>query len=272
MVGKRRRSFLIVVGMAAVLAATEASAAPPRKTKRAQLGDIRATATYRQPNSFSARDVRLSVASGGAVVYDRPVRGTDLPTGLRIRDLDADGLPEVLLDLYSGGAHCCASTLFVHYDAATSAYRARRHGWGNAGYSLRDLDRDGRPELASADDRFAYRFTAYVASFLPVRIWRYDGGRLMDVTRRHRGAVARDAARLWREYVRLRKQREVDLRGVLAAYLADKYLLGQSRDGWRRLNAALRRGELRGFGGPWPSGRRYLRALRLFLNRAGYPR
>ena len=258
--------------IAALISAAEASAAPPRKSKSARLGDVRATVNYRQPNSFSARDVRLRVVGGGAVVYDRPVRGTELPTGLRIRDLDADGLPEVLLDLYSGGAHCCASTLFVGYDAASGAYRARRHVWGNPGYSLRDLDRDARPELVSADDRFAYRFTAYFASFVPVRIWRYEGGRMTDVTRRHRAVVARDAAMLWREYVRLRRQRDVDLRGVLAAFLADKYLLGQQRDGWRRLNAALRRGELRGFGAPWPAGARYLRALRAFLARAGYAR
>lgn len=272
MVTGRRRSLAVVAGLVALLAAADASAAPPRKTKRAQLGDVRATVAYRQPNSFSARDVRLTIESGGAAVYDRAVSGTDLPTGLRIRDLDGDGMPEVLLDLYSGGAHCCASTLFVGYDTVARTYRARRHVWGNAGYSVKDLDRDGRPELSSADDRFAYRFTAYVASFLPVRIWRYDAGRLTDVTRRHRAAVARDAASLWREYLRVRRQRDVDLRGVLAAYLADKYLLGQSRDGWRRLDVALRRGELRGFGGPWPAGRRYLGALRRFLVQAGFAR
>ena len=266
-VGAGRLLLAVVVGL---LAAPDASAASPRKTKSAQLGDVRATVSYRQPNSFSARDVRLRIESGGTAVYDRGVPGTDVPTGVRIRDLDRNGMPEVLLDLFSGGAHCCASTVFVGYGAGT--YRARRHRWGNPGYSPRDLDRDGRPELVTADDRFAYRFTAYFASFLPVRIWRYDAGRLTDVTRRHRAAVARDASRLWREYLRLRRQRDIDLRGVLAAYLADKYLLAQSRDGWRRLNAALRRGELRGFGAPWPSGQRYLRALSRFLAQAGYAR
>jgi hypothetical protein len=254
--------------------AAGSTAAPPRKAKSARLGEVRALLTYRQPNSFSARDLRLRIERGADVPFDRALPGTELPTALRVRDLDGDGEPEVLADFFTGGAHCCAVSLILRYEGTAQRYLPRRHVWGNPGYSLRDVERDGSPEFVGADDRFAYRFTAYAASFLPIRIWRYRGGTLADVTRRYSQLVARDAAALWREYLRLRKRRDADLRGVLAAYLADAYVLDQQRKGWRRLQAAYRRGDLRGLGSgdTWPAGRRYLTALRRFLAQAGYAR
>jgi hypothetical protein len=85
--------------------------------------------------------------------------------------------------------------------------------------------------------------------------------------------VRRDRGRLLRAYRSLRRRHE-DVRGVLAAYVADSYLLGQRAKGWRFARRALRRGDLRGLGryDDWPSGRKYLRALRRFLRRKGYAR
>src|SRR5581483_10268931 len=76
---------------------------------------------------------------------------------LTIRDLDGDGEPEILVDLYTGGAHCCYWTAILHYDGHT--YRGTAELWGDPGYRLQDLDRDGRPELLTNDDRFAYQFS-----------------------------------------------------------------------------------------------------------------
>ena len=57
---------------------------------------------------------------------------------LRIIDLDGDGEPEVLVDLYTGGAHCCWATLFLRWDGHT--YRSMQHLWGDPSYDLSDLD------------------------------------------------------------------------------------------------------------------------------------
>jgi hypothetical protein len=48
---------------------------------------------------------------------------------------------------------------------------------------------------------------------------------------------------------------------VLAAYLADKYMLGQSRSGWKLVNAARRRHEV-------SAG--YVKKLKRFLAKTGY--
>jgi hypothetical protein len=203
----------------------------------------------------------LRIARAGARRLDEPVAGLgapgERPAELLVRDLDADGEPEVVLDLFTGGAHCCTESRIYRYAPGPRTYRRSLQGWGNAGYRSTDLDRDGRPELQSADDRFSYLFTSYAGSFRPIQIWHFERGRLLDVTRSFPGAVADDATAQWREYKRLRAQRS-DVRGVLAAWLADMIVLGREGKAWRQLERAYALGEL----GPrkelagWPQGTR----------------
>ncbi|MFN2466653.1 MAG: proprotein convertase P-domain-containing protein [Gaiellaceae bacterium] len=230
--------------------------------------------------------LRLRIRRAGATLLAAPLAAINcvscpseglLLTGerpLAIRDLDADGEPEVLLDLYTGGAHCCEYSLIFRYRSGRRAYGRISHFWGNAGYRLTDHDRDRRPELSSLDDRFAYAFVPYAATAAPVQLWQYDRGRLRDVTRRFPAAVRRQADELWMRYVEERRGRHPEVRGILAAYLADAYLLGREDEAWRRIGAALRRGEL-GRGrtqAGFPAGRAYLGKLRLFMRRTGYAR
>jgi hypothetical protein len=59
---------------------------------------------------------------------------------------------------------------------------------------------------------------------------------------------------------------------VLAAWVADQYLLGRGQKAWATLVSLARKGEF----GPrpdlagWPQGGAYLRALRAFLKQTGY--
>jgi hypothetical protein len=190
---------------------------------------------------------------------------------LQVRDLDADGEPEVLVDAFTGGAHCCATTEVFHRDAA-GAYAAVGLGWGNGGYDVRDLDRDGRPELVTADDAFAGAFTAYAASYSPVEVVRFNAARrsgLVTVTRRFAAVVRTDLARVRRLIRSQRRRRDADLRGVAAAEIADLYLLGRPRTAVRTLDAHVRRGDVDG-GGPASRGRAFRRDLLRFLRRNGY--
>jgi subtilisin-like proprotein convertase family protein len=252
------------------------------EVKRGASGRVRAELSYRERN-FSYRDVRLRIVRRGRSVYSRPLPrvGGGGPywrpivegrQPLVVRDLDADGEPEVVVDVFTGGAHCCTYSLAFRYSPARRSYRHQAVFWGNVGYRIVDHDRNGRPELSSFDDRFNYAFAAYAASVPPVRIWRYDRGRLLDVTRRFPGVVRADAARLWGLYLRTRRSSYREVRGILAAYLADAYVLGEQVEGWRRLELAYRRGDL-GHGPTkegYPAGRAYLTKLRAFLRETGY--
>ena len=241
-------------------------------------GDVEASLTYREHDG-TVTDARLTIARAGVVLVDEPIADACSacfalfadPTPLTVRDLDADGEPEVILDTYSGGAHCCTSSHVFRYSPAEDGYVERRFDWGNLSYTIRDLDRDGRPELRSGDDRFAYAFSCYACSFFPPRIFRLEDGGLVDVTREFAGIVRRDANRLWRQYLRLRRDPESDLRGLLAAYAADRALLGELEAAWEQLLVSRARGELDGPQG-WPAGNRYLKELRRFLEQTGYAR
>lgn len=224
------------------------------------------------------RDVRLGIFRNGRLAHRAAIARRPAPywrpvTPPVVRDLDGDGEPEVLVDVFTGGAHCCTKS-HVFSRVATGTYARIVHLWGNPGYRLRDLDGDGTVELVSGDDRFTYTFAAYAVSAQPIQVWRFASGRLSTATRAHPAAVRADAAGLWRRYRQFRRDRIDDVRGVLAAWMADKALLGEAARGWRTLEAARRRGELgRGrllYG--TPAGRAYLAALRRFLRRTGYLR
>ena len=200
---------------------------------------------------------------------DGPVVGQ--PGGaVRVRDLDRDGEPEVLVDFYSGGAHCCFYTDVYRYVARSHAYRPTVGFWGDLYPKLEDLGLDGRPEFRTGDDRFAYVFSSFAASAFPIRILRFDHGRFVDVTRRFPKLVRRDAAELYARYRSGLRSAFPDVRGILAAWLADRYSLGRGPAGWRVLERAERRGELGRKPDGWPIGRAYLRKLRAFLRRTGY--
>src|SRR5476649_2871225 len=62
--------------------------------------------------------LRLSVVHMGKLVFDMPVKSTLFPSGasaagglkpssVSFHDLNADGTPELVLVLWTGGAHCC---------------------------------------------------------------------------------------------------------------------------------------------------------------------
>lgn len=241
------------------------------ESKSAASGRVSAKLFYREQD-FGYRDFRLEIQRAGRTVLDaapgRPVGRGWTPVELRVRDLDGDGEPEVIADFYSGGAHCC--TYSAIYRFAGGHYVRRVVGWGNPGYRLTGLDRDPRPELVTADDRFNYAFTAFAFSRAPIRVLSYEHGLLRDVTRRFPGAIARDAAALLRDY--RRPQAKFDARGLLAAYVADEALLGHPERGWNAIDRALRRGALSPRGTGYPVGKKYVANLRAFLRKAGYTR
>ncbi|MBD1823258.1 hypothetical protein H6F51_12290 [Cyanobacteria bacterium FACHB-DQ100] len=222
-------------------------------TKTVQQGEVKAELSYEQTSTDGfpqVKNVRLKIQRSGQTVfdqapkiseYDRPMVSfgmNERDRGFVVRDLNGDKDPEVIADMYTGGAHCCEYSLIYQYDSAQKQYVESQAYWGNLGYQLRDLDRDGKTEFYSADDRFAYAFTSYAASAFPVQIWRFDNGKMIDVTRQYPKLIYSDAYKLWQGYQQVRTEKDAEVKGILAAYLADKYLLGQQEDGWNRVRAA----------------------------------
>ncbi|HEX8073983.1 MAG TPA: hypothetical protein VF545_03290 [Thermoleophilaceae bacterium] len=268
--------------LAAFLAAAAPTLAATPRTETAVSGQVQAKFSYQRESDFQYRDVHMEIRRAGRIVLDAPVPAPCrecpvIPAGaaagvnsMSLVDLEKDGEPEAVVDLYTGGAHCCTYSVIYGYRAAGDSYGRLVHGWGDPSYQLVDIDHDGRPELRSADDAFAYAFTAYLFSGLPVQVWHYGAGRLVDVTRNFPNTIRADLKSQASRY-RTARREKLDVRGVLAAYVADQYLLGQGKRGWRVVRNAYRRGELKAQPGDFGAhGKRYIKALRRFLRKRGY--
>ena len=276
-----RRALLALTGLL-LLAPTAARA----DEVTVQAGAVSATLSYTlDDDGRTEGPIRMKVSRGGAVLFDEDL---DIPpcadgfcvlerpppegTGpIRIRDLDADGEPEVLTSVFTGGAHCCFIDALLTLRPDASAYDLTAHDYAHSGRRIGDIDGDGRPELVSYDSGFAYAFASYAGSGFPVQIWQIDGGEWVDVTGGFRGRVRADARYWWRAYRRSLRGRYGEPLGPLAAWAADEYRLGRRAFALRILRRERRRGRL----GPdgidiWPSGRRFIRELDTLLRRAGY--
>jgi hypothetical protein len=171
--------------------------------------------------------------------------------------------PEAIVDLYTGGAHCCFQS-FVLLTNGRLLFR----NWGDPGYRIES--HAGAIDFVSADDRFAYAFTSFAGSALPVQVWSIDSdGRLADVTASRLDLVRTDAAQTWRGYLQERGKPDSDIRGVIAGWCADEYRLGREAACKAELAAALKRGFLDGPTG-WPRNAAFVSALDRSLGRWGY--
>ncbi|MBH8573476.1 hypothetical protein I8752_10700 [Nostocaceae cyanobacterium CENA369] len=236
-----------------------------------QSGNVRAEISFDKLEEYQYKNVRLQIIRAGTTVldkklpqeseYDRPVEVLTDDKKLPVLDLDGNKEPEVIADFFTGGAHCCTYSLIYRYDGKSKQYIQTRHEWGNNGYRLQDLDKDGLPEFDSQDDRFAYAFTSYAASGYPLQIWQYRQGKMIDVTRSYPKLIYSHAAEQWQTYMEARQQGD-DGKGFLASYLADKYLLGQGQDGWQRVQQVYKKSDRT----------KFFADLRKFLRETGYIR
>jgi hypothetical protein len=260
--GRRALPLTLLLVTAAVLAGGAGGAEGVR---------VKAHVSYNRDDAEFSR-VRLTIKRDGTTWRSGYLgKAYFIPPSVRVRDLDADEEPEVWVDRYTGGAHCCLESRFFRWLPERRRYAMTFHGWADIGYRAKNLDGRGHVELVSADARFGYAFTAFAASAFPIQIWHFDRGQMVDVTLSFPARIERDAEELWRSYLRFRRGPD-DPRGVLAAWVADQYLLGRGEEGWARLESLRDRGAF----GPrpdlagWPQGRAYLRALRAFLVKLGY--
>jgi hypothetical protein len=272
------RRWLVVVALGATWPFVVPGAAVADR-QVASAGQTEAVFSFERPAEYEYTDLRLAVMRAGQLLFDErvSVRGCAEPycsprgiiqgrDAVRVRDLDADGEPEVLLDVFTGGAHCCLISWVLRYD--DGRYRPQTHDWADAGYRLVDLDDDGRPEFRSADWRFRYQFGSFADSAFPLRVFSYRQGVFKDVTRRHRRLVRADARR-WKRLYLQRRDGPYAL-GVLAGWTADQYLLGRKRAAHRYLEAERRAGRLESAFPGGQGGRTFVRRLKARLRAWGY--
>lgn len=275
-----RRTLLITIGLALLALSVPASALATTQT--ASGAGVTATFTFtgKVPN-YSG--LHLTIARSGSVLYDQPIRSKTCAkfcapgaigakeSSVQVIDLDHTGEPNVVLDLFSGGAHCCSIEQVFTFDPATMTYAVSEHDFGDPGARIEDLNHDGHYEFVTADDRFAYAFTDYAASGLPLQILTFSGNRFRDVTNRYPALIRKDAASWLKAFRGTARQHYADSVGVIAAWAADEYRLGKRASANRFLHQQARARHLRSaLSPPEPSGEKFVAALQRFLRRHGY--
>jgi len=268
-----RRSGLTAIALAAVLAGPAQANTKAGSVTRTS-GDVSATLTWRASQDIVAHGGHITISRSGTQVLDVDLKKVCQlcefiggPKGaLAIRDLDGDGEPEVLVDTYSGGAHCCTTGVIFWFDGTT--YQHDVHTYGDSGYQLKDYDGDGKPEIFTDDDRFAYEFAAYAFSFRPLMLLDWVGHKLVDRTRSFPQQIQAEIHFIDRGMASAKK--DGDARGLVAARCADMALLGE---GAQKIGAYVDRMRKRGYVNgmsPWPSGRKFKPAVLKFLRKTGY--
>src|SRR5262249_20832680 len=129
----RRRSALAGAVVAFGLALAPAGAlADDAGSVTASGGAVQATLSWEKAE-LGVKNPRLVIPGAGASLYDgSPVgdadtcsigcvfAGTGADAPLKVVDLDGNGEPEVLVDAFTGGAHCCVLTEIFQFSG--SAY------------------------------------------------------------------------------------------------------------------------------------------------------
>jgi hypothetical protein len=275
MLTMRRVIAIISVTAICLIAAPVARA----RTETASAGSVTATFAF-QGKVPNFHGLHLTISRAGTVVYNQPVvskfcdklcwpgPAVTRRASVQAVDLEGTGDPDIVLDLYSGGAHCC--TVVQIFSFNPTAYVKTERVFGDPDAKLVDLGHTGHFEFLTADDSFAYRFTDFAASGLPIQILTFANRHFTDVTRSYPALVAKDAALWLRAFKAQAKQHFPDSVGVIAAWAADEDLLGHAKLVSRFLHAQAVAGHLNA---PFESGgTRFVAKLQKFLRRRGYVR
>jgi hypothetical protein len=260
-----RRALAIAVAVVCLLAPAVADA----RTQTASAGNVTATLGWQGQNPL-VTDMHLTIAQAGTVVYNQPVSaklcgrhcgpGGVSGNSVQVLDLSGNGELEIVLDLYSQGAHCCFIDQVFSPSAALGTYVLTQKDFVNSGAALRDLDHNGQTEFVSADNAFAYEFTDFAESGLPIQIFKFTGLQFVDVTRDYPSLIRKDANLWWHAY---RSDPDGGRVGLIAAWAADEYNLGGGANARRTLAEQVSARRI---------SARFIERLTAFLKRNGYPR
>ena len=87
-------------------------------------------------------------------------------------DITGEGHPDLVVQQYSGGAHCCFHTEIV--DLGEQPMRVLDLPWSNCFGEMKDLNNDGLPEYVTCDDSFAYYYCSFASSPMVTAVLQYE--------------------------------------------------------------------------------------------------
>lgn len=235
----------VVTKTAGGVTATVAYVRQGRPSTGANYSQLRLT--VRAPGRTTLRRLALR-GKGGTAFLTRPQ--------LTVRDVTGDGVGDVIVDVFTGGAHCCSVSTIVR-STPKSWGSPLVHDWADHSYELKDLGGSSTPEFVTDDPRFTGAYAAYAVSASPIRIYSMEGGQLKVVTTQFPDWIRQDLKQWEQRWQDIAKDNDADIvaqggRAAVAAWVADLALLQQFDAAKAVLAAAQARGDFNdfpGFGG-----------------------
>jgi hypothetical protein len=275
---------MVTVGMGQTAIAAELAldSSTPMRNVALTEGAIKVVINYtptRVGNEDGPQENNLSYQIFDQGVLVQSGRETTYAVGrIKLADVDANGTAEMILQTFTGGAHCCTNTqISSRRPGSTTRWQTvelgMRDGMGGA---FQDLDGNGQLEFVTYDNSFLYLFSSYAGSYAPSQVFSFRNGQMVDTTRRYPNLLRSVVKDMEMAIAERRRDRDGEMNGILAGYVAQKALLGEFDQGWavllteydRRSDWGLdiydRSGTVVGKYANFPA------ALRVHLQRRGY--
>ncbi len=168
--------------------------------------------------------------------------------------------PGVMIEGFTGGAHCCETPVIYLFDHAENRYVKvvdfspidfqNPHAFdSNGGFIPKVVGH--RVLLQTGDDAFDYVFSCYACGIDPIVLDSVGVHGLTDVTLQHPTQVAANAAEMWKYVVgAVKSEGAADPRtipypfGFVAPWVADECALGHGASAWARVEQLSREGKL----------------------------
>jgi hypothetical protein len=238
-------SLTLFVSLALTIAVSHPAKAGVIDSKT--LGDVSVVVTGDQgAERCSDRNLQLSISRSQRKVLDYRFSDDVCElVGIEIKNLDDNPEPEIVVTVLKGRFPAPASCIYS--SRPNGSYDLLTHDWGLYAPSLEDLDSNNQFLFISYDSRFIdFGGSTDIGFTAPPQIWRYRQGQMLNVTRQYPAKIREHANETWQaiqQYLQLPSesksaQEQESLRGSLAAYLADKYLLGEGDEGWQQVRDA----------------------------------
>ena len=173
---------------------------------------------------------------------EETVLAEDYLVSADLAEVTGEGLPELIVNAYSGGAHCC-NTVSIYGLQGGVVVTLSSGDWGSGGLALvRDSDGDGKAELTLVKIYEYIDGLCFACSPVVWRTYVWSEGLFVDATRRYPGPtqkIVEDALVDLKKTLNSKSASGSELTGYAATYWTNSYALGRGEAAWAWLAAHL---------------------------------
>lgn len=189
----------------------------------------------------------LKVTKKGMTLFEREFGGKIY--SIKADEFGDDGKMDILIDLYTGGAHCCFNIYTGHTEE--NSFVITDSLWlGNSDYEIKDLNSDNRREIFASDDRFAYAFTNFAETRFSPLVYTVKDYKFENITKNFPETINASITELNAELSKYKNSgikcpaagedtfntEAGTMKAILAPLVLDYYNLGEVQKGYDIVN------------------------------------